>query len=116
MAERDPRRFLGYLQAERNAALLYRALAQTVEGERREAFLELADIEEQHSAHWIAMLTEHGIEIPPAPTELDPDDAALVARARAAGIEDILATLEQTEAAAEGMYDELVEMVYRTAR
>ena len=45
MAERDPRRFLGYLQAERNAALLYRALAQTVDGERREAFLELADIE-----------------------------------------------------------------------
>ena len=106
MVERDPRRFLGYLQAERNAALLYRALAQTVDGERREAFLELADIEEQHSAHWIDKLTEHGIEIPPPPTELDPDDAALVARARAAGIEDVLASLEETEAAAESMSDD----------
>ena len=106
MAERDPRRFLAYLQAERNASLLYRALAQTVDGEQREAFLELADIEEEHSAHWIAKLTEHGIEIPPAPTELDPNDAALVARARAVGIDDVLATLEQTEAAAETMYDD----------
>ena len=38
----DPRRFLRYLEAERNASLLYRALADTVDGDRREALLELA--------------------------------------------------------------------------
>ncbi len=103
--QRDPHRFLTYLQAERNASLLYRALADTVDGDRREAFLELADIEEKHSAHWIDKLTEAGIPIPAPPTELDPEDAALVARARAAGIDEILDTLEATEAAAEDLYD-----------
>ena len=101
----DPHRFLDYLAAERNAALLYRTLADMVEGERREAFLELAGIEERHSEHWIAKLSEAGIEIPDPPTALDAEDSALVARARAAGIEDVLETLERTEAEAEGIYD-----------
>ena len=33
----DPKRFLRYLAAERNASLLYRALAETTDGERRAA-------------------------------------------------------------------------------
>ena len=37
----DPRRFLRYLEAERNASLLNRALAETVDGDRRDALLEL---------------------------------------------------------------------------
>ena len=45
----DPRRFLRYLDAERNASLLYRALAESTDGEQREALLELADVEEWHS-------------------------------------------------------------------
>ena len=39
----DPRRFLRYLDAERNASLLYRALAESTDGEQREALLELAE-------------------------------------------------------------------------
>ena len=108
MSTRDPRRFLRYLTAERNAALLYRTLADTCTGERRQALLELADIEDQHAAHWIEKLTEAGIPIPPAPTTLDRDDAALVARARAAGsagMDEVLAHLEQAEGADAGMYD-----------
>jgi vacuolar iron transporter family protein len=101
----DPRRFLRYLTAERNAALLYRALADTVAGERREALLELAQIEEEHAAHWVDKLTEHGIPVPPAPTALDPTNAALVARARGAGFVDVLRHLEQAEGADAGMYD-----------
>ncbi len=102
----SPERFLGYLQAERNAVLLYRALADTVDGERREALLELAEIEEHHAAHWEEKLTEYGIAIPPMPTQLDPDDQGLIARARAAGLDGVLRTLEETEGAASGMYDQ----------
>ena len=106
MAKSDPRRFLDYLAAERNASLLYRALADTVEGDRREALLELADIEDKHAEHWAAKLVEHGIDAPSPPASLDPNDAELLNRARALGIDGILETLEQTEAAAEGMYDD----------
>ena len=102
---KDPKRFLKYLNAERNASLLYRSLADTVDGERREALLELADIEDKHAAHWIEKLTEHGVEIPPAPTALDPNDSALVARAKSMGIASVLTTLEENEGADAGMYD-----------
>ena len=102
----DPKRFLGYLEAERNAVLLYRALAETTDGDRREALLELAEIEEHHAAHWIEKLQEYGIPVPPAPVELDPNDAGLLARARAAGLDGVLQTLEEVEGAASGMYDD----------
>lgn len=102
----DPKRFLRYLEAERNASLLYHALAQNVTGDRREALLELAQIEDEHAAHWIAKLEEAGVAVPPAPTSLDPSDAALVARARGAGFADVLAHLEEAEGADAGMYDE----------
>ncbi len=101
----DPKRFLRYLEAERNASLLYRALAETVEGDRREALLELASIEDEHAAHWIDKLESNGVAVPPAPTVLDPSDAALVARARGAGFADVLADLEEAEGAGAGMYD-----------
>lgn len=106
MASRDPRRFLAYLEAERNASLLYRALADTVSGDRREALLELAQIEDEHAEHWVAKLEEAGVPAPPAPTTLDPTDAALVARARGAGFADVLAHLEEAEGADAGMYDD----------
>jgi VIT1/CCC1 family predicted Fe2+/Mn2+ transporter len=102
----DPKRFLGYLEAERNAVLLYRALAETTDGERREALLELAEIEEHHAAHWVEKLEEYGIPVPPAPVDLDPNDAGLLARARAAGLDGVLQTLEDVEGAASGMYDD----------
>ncbi len=101
----DPRRFLRYLEAERSASLLYRALAQTVDGDRREALLELATIEDEHAEHWIEKLTENGIAVPPAPTSLDPSNAALVARARGAGFADVLRHLEVAESDDAGMYD-----------
>ena len=102
----DPRRFLRYLEAERNASLLYRALADTVDGDRREALLELAQIEDEHAAHWVEKLKENGVPVPPAPTALDPTDAALVARARGAGFADVLRHLEEAEGADAGMYDD----------
>ena len=104
--KKDPKRFLNYLAAERNASLLYRALADTVDGERREALIELADIEDKHAAHWIEKLQEYGVDIPPAPTALDPDDTKLVARAQSMGLNSVLTTLEENEGADAGMYDD----------
>lgn len=102
----DPKRFLRYLEAERKASLLYRSLADMSTGDRREALLELAAMEDEHAAHWVAKLEESGVAVPPAPSSLDPDDAALVARARAAGMDDVLAHLEEAEGADAGMYDQ----------
>lgn len=102
----DPKRFLRYLDEERKAALLYRSLAHSLEGERQEALLELADIEDRHARHWIAKLTEAGITVPDPPTALQADDAALVARANSFGVDHVLAHLEQAESAATSLYDE----------
>lgn len=102
----DPRRFLRYLKAERNAAMLYRSLAQVAEGERRAALLELADMEDEHARHWVAKLEAADVDIPPAPTTLESGDAVLVARARAAGMDAVLGQLEQSETEDAGMYDE----------
>ncbi|MFA7323022.1 MAG: VIT1/CCC1 transporter family protein [Candidatus Nanopelagicales bacterium] len=101
----DPKRFLRYLEEERKAALLYKSLATSLEGDRREALLELADIEERHARYWIAKLTEAGIDIPDAPTYLHAEDEALVARANAMGVNDVLAHLEEVEVAANSLYD-----------
>jgi len=102
----DPKRFLRYLEEERKAALLYRSLADSLEGERQEALYELADIEDRHARHWIAKLTEAGIPVPDPPTSMQADDAALVARANALGVDHVLAHLEQAESAATSLYDD----------
>jgi VIT1/CCC1 family predicted Fe2+/Mn2+ transporter len=102
----DPRRFLRYLDAERNASLLYRALAESTDGDQREALLELADVEDKHAQHWVDKLTTYGVEIPPAPTVLNADDEQLVRRARSLGLVSVLDNLEQNEGADAGMYDD----------
>lgn len=101
----DPKRFLRYLEEERKAALLYRSLATTMTGDRREALLELADIEERHARHWIAKLTEAGIDVPSAPDDLHEDDAALVHQAKTMNVDDVLEHLEAVETAANSLYD-----------
>lgn len=102
----DARRYLRYLESERKAALLYRSLADLVDGDRREALLELAGIEDAHAEHWATLLAENGLTVPPPPTHLDPDDAALLARARGAGFADVLRRLEENEGADAGIYDD----------
>jgi VIT1/CCC1 family predicted Fe2+/Mn2+ transporter len=102
----DPKRFLRYLEAERKASLLYRQLAETVTGDRAEALIELADIEDAHAEHWLEKLAEYGVDIPPAPTVLDSADQKLVNMARATGLNSVLGTLEENEGADAGMYDD----------
>ena len=103
MAKTD--RYLDYLTAERAASRMYRALADLTDGDRREALLELAAIEDRHAAHWMALLHQSGVEIPPDTGELDPDDAQLLARAEQLGLGAVLADLEETERRAQGVYD-----------
>lgn len=103
---KDPKRFLRYLEAERKAALLYRALAETITGDRANALIELADIEDAHAEHWLEKLSEYSVDIPAAPTELDPADQRLVNTARATGLNSVLGALEQNEGADAGTYDE----------
>ncbi len=62
MAKTD--RYLRYLAAERASGRMYRALADMTSGQRREALLELASIEDRHAAHWMALLHTAGIQIP----------------------------------------------------
>jgi VIT1/CCC1 family predicted Fe2+/Mn2+ transporter/rubrerythrin len=101
----DPNeRFLTYLADERAAAAQYRALADLTDGQRREALLELAAIEDRHAAHWRELLTRNGAPVPEEPAGSGPD-AELVQRARALGLDAVLADLEQAERDAQGMYD-----------
>ena len=85
---------------------MYRTLATLTDGDRREALLELAAIEDRHAAHWMALLHAAGVAIPQDPGELSTDDAAVVARARQLGLDAVLSDLEQAERDASGMYDD----------
>ncbi len=104
MSERDPQRFRRYLQTERQASAMYRALADTTQGERRDALLELAAIEDEHADHWAEQLRSNGLPIP-VDDGLGADEAAVIVRARALGLDAVLPDLEETERAASSMYD-----------
>ena len=98
-------RYLQYLAAERASGHMYRALADMTSGQRREALLELASIEDRHAAHWMALLHTAGVQIPEDTGELEPDDAQVLQRARSMGLDAVLGDLEQAERDAQGMYD-----------
>lgn len=103
MAKTD--RYLEYLAAERTSSRMYRALAQMTDGERREALLELASIEDRHASHWMALLHNAGVDIPEDDAVLAPDDAAVLTRAEQLGLDAVLGDLERAEREAVGMYD-----------
>jgi vacuolar iron transporter family protein len=105
MAE-DTRRFLRYLDDERQAARTYRALADLTEGDRRAALLELAGIEDRHAEHWEALLRERGVVAPPVDGSPPQEQQQLLSRARALGLDAVLAELEQAERDAQGVYDD----------
>ena len=60
--------WLHHLQDESDAAFLYRELAAAEpDPERKEIYLQLADVEDRHVATWRSLLAEHGHQ-PPHPT------------------------------------------------
>lgn len=102
----DSKRYLKYLAAEREASLMYRALAEIATGDQRDALLELAEIEDKHAAHWKSLLEAAGVVVPDGPTTLDAASHDLVARARQFSLQAVLPDLEQAERDAQGEYDE----------
>ncbi len=99
-------RYLRYLNDERKAARMYRALAELADGERRDALLELAAIEDRHAAHWARLLDEAGVTVPPDDGRFDPSDEEMLRRARQFSLDAVLPDLEQAERDAQGVYDE----------
>ncbi len=99
-------RFLHYLESERAARNLYRELATLTTGERREALLELAEIEQRHADHWARQLEINGWPVPDDVTELDATSTALLSKARRSTIDAVLGDLEAEERRAADVYDQ----------
>ncbi len=98
MRASDTARFRRFWEDEQQAAHLYRALADTVEGERREVFLALAETEVRHAEHWADLLREEGVDDleVPAPSVRT---RGLAAMARRFGVDAVLPTVIRAEAA-----------------
>ncbi|MGH8866366.1 MAG: VIT1/CCC1 transporter family protein [Actinomycetes bacterium] len=60
------KRFRALLDDEREAAALYRGLADQSTGDRRAIFAELADVEDRHAEHWAGKLEALGETVLPA--------------------------------------------------
>jgi len=92
------------LRSEREAAALYRSLADNEQGERREVFLELADIEDRHAEHWEERLRDWGAAVP-SPRGPGLRTRALGVAARRLSTDRILPLIERSERADAGKYD-----------
>lgn len=98
------RRYRELLASERDAASLYRAMADAEGGPRGEIFRQLAAIEDKHAAHWETRLREAGAEIPP-PAAATRRTRLLGWLARRLSIDAVLPMLERAERADANKYD-----------
>lgn len=101
----NPKRYLKYLQAEREAGKMYRALAEVATGDQREALLELAEIEDRHARHWTEQLQAAGLDVPPDDGSVSPATQQVIDTARKSSLQSVLPELEQAELDAQGEYD-----------
>ena len=99
------RRFRELLTAERQSAALYRGLAASTRGDRREVFLQLAAVEERHAAHWADKLKGLGEPVP-EPGRMDFHGRVLTWLARRFSVDAVLPMVERAEHADAGLYDE----------
>ncbi|MEO5939493.1 MAG: VIT1/CCC1 transporter family protein [Candidatus Limnocylindrales bacterium] len=97
----DPVQSLANLRLERDAVLLYDALAAIEkEPQRAAAFHRIAANERRHAGVWAAKLTEAGVGVPSAPTRPRPRVAIIVLLARVFGtkaVSDLVTALEGDE-------------------
>ena len=97
---------LANLRLERDALLLYDALAEIEKDPQRAAvFHRIAANERRHADIWATKLAEAGVEVPPAPTRPRPRVAIIVLLARVFGtkaVSDLVTALEGDE---EDIYD-----------
>jgi VIT1/CCC1 family predicted Fe2+/Mn2+ transporter len=97
---------LANLRLERDAILLYEALAEIEKDpQRAAAFHRIAGNERRHADIWARKLAEAGVEVPPPPTRARPRVAVIVLLARVFGtkaVSDLVTALEGDE---EEIYD-----------
>jgi VIT1/CCC1 family predicted Fe2+/Mn2+ transporter len=97
----DADQSLANLRLERDAVLLYEALARIEKDpQRAAAFERIAGNERRHAGIWAAKLEERGLDVPPAPTRPRARVAAILLLARLFGtkaVSDLVTALEGDE-------------------
>jgi len=97
----DTDQSLANLRLERDAIILYDALARIEKDPKRaSAFERIAGNERRHASIWADKLRERGVDVPPAPTRPRPRVAAIVLLARVFGtraVSDLVTALEGDE-------------------
>jgi vacuolar iron transporter family protein len=97
----DPDQSLANLRLERDAVLLYEALAAIeIDPQRAGAFNRIATNERRHAEVWASKLREAGVEVPPAPSRPRPRVRIIVLLARIFGtkaVSDLVTALEGDE-------------------
>lgn len=106
----SPERRTLYLQLwrdEQHAARLYQALAELSDPDRRAIFLELAQVELRHAAHWERLLTASGVTPTLGRTPLR--TRWLHVSARRFGVNRVLPAIIRAEASDSGRYRDIPE-------
>jgi vacuolar iron transporter family protein len=97
----DPVQSLANLRLERDAVLLYEALAAIeIDPQRAGAFNRIATNERRHAEIWASKLRDAGVEVPPAPSRPRPRVRIIVLLARIFGtkaVSDLVTALEGDE-------------------
>src|SRR6476659_8445948 len=97
----DAAQSLANLRLERDAILLYDALARIEKDPgRAAAFGRIAANERRHAGVWATKLTEAGVDVPPAPSRPRPRVAVILLLARLFGtkaVSDLVTALEGDE-------------------
>jgi VIT1/CCC1 family predicted Fe2+/Mn2+ transporter len=110
----DPTQSLANLRLERDAILLYDALATIEKDEHRaEAFRRIAGNERRHAEIWATKLREAGVDVPPPPTRPRRRVAVIVLLARLFGtraVSDLVTALEGDEEETYGEQDATPEV------
>jgi vacuolar iron transporter family protein len=107
MSRNARRRYRRHLADERDAAAVYRAMAERADGEARRILLGLAEAEERHAGHWADRLEELGEprpEVVASPRGLRARALSLIARRL--GVKAVIPLLERHEASEIHRYDD----------
>jgi VIT1/CCC1 family predicted Fe2+/Mn2+ transporter/rubrerythrin len=102
----DPAQSLMNLRLERDAILLYDALASVEKDEHRaDAFRRIAGNERRHAEVWATKLREAGVDVPPPPTRPRPRVAVIVLLARLFGTRAVSELVTALEGDEEDIYE-----------
>ncbi|HWG62545.1 MAG TPA: VIT1/CCC1 family protein [Streptosporangiaceae bacterium] len=99
------KRWQSLLASERDAAELYSAMAEAEEGERKDIFRELANVERKHATHWEGKLREAGAAVP-TPRGPSMRTRLLGVAAKRMSVSSVLPLIERAERSDASVYDE----------